>query len=211
MPEIAIKDKDNKTIEKINVRQDVFGGGQIRQSLMHQAVINYLANQRQGTHCTKTKGLVSGGGRKPYRQKKTGRARAGSNRSPLWRGGGTIFGPQPRDYSYKLPKKMKRQALMAALYEKLSRNEVVVVDSIPLEKPKTKEMVAILQNLGLDNKRVLIVLHQEDKTIALSARNIPNVRIARAADLNTYEVISATMLLMTREAWIRLEGLGEQR
>lgn len=208
MPEIAIKDKDNKTVETISLGQDVFGGQSAR-GIMHQAVVNYLANQRQGTHSTKTKGLVSGGGKKPYRQKKTGRARAGSNRSPLWRGGGTIFGPLPRDYSYKLPKKMRRRALMAALHEKLSSNEIVILDSLPVEKPKTKEMMGILKNLGLDNKRVLIVLPENNEPIALSARNIPGVKIARAPDLNTYDVISSHMLLMTREAFSKLEGMRE--
>jgi large subunit ribosomal protein L4 len=208
MPEIEIKDRDNKTIEKINLRDDVFGG-QVKQGIMHQVVVNFLANQRQGTHCTKTKGLVSGGGKKPYRQKHTGRARAGSNRSPLWRGGGTIFGPQPRDYSYAVPKKVRRRALMAALHQKLVSNEIVFVDSIPVEKPKTKEMIAILKNLGLDNKSVLIVLPEKNDPVALSARNIPGVKIARAMDLNTYDIIASNMLLMTREALTRLGEIKE--
>jgi large subunit ribosomal protein L4 len=203
MPEIEIKDRDNKTVEKINLREDVFGGHANR-GILHQVVVNFLANQRQGTHSTKTKGFVSGGGRKPYRQKHTGRARAGSNRSPLWRGGGTIFGPLPRDYSYTVPKKVKRRALMAALYEKLSGNEIVVIDSIPVEKPKTKEMMTILKNLGLDKKSVLIVLREHNDTVALSARNIPGVAITRAIDLNTYDVIASNMLLVTKEAFKRL-------
>jgi len=206
MPEIEIKDRDNKTVEKINLREDVFGG-QANRGILHQVVVNFLANQRQGTHSTKTKGFVSGGGKKPYRQKHTGRARAGSNRSPLWRGGGTIFGPLPRDYSYSVPKKVKRRALMAALYEKLSGNEIVVVDSIPIEKPKTKEMISILKNLGLDKKSLLIVLPEFHDTVALSARNIPGVAITRAADLNTYDVISSNMLLVTREAFMKLGEL----
>jgi large subunit ribosomal protein L4 len=206
MPEIEIKDRDNKTVEKINLREDLFGG-QANRGILHQVVVNFLANQRQGTHSTKTKGFVSGGGKKPYRQKHTGRARAGSNRSPLWRGGGTIFGPLPRDYSYSVPKKVKRRALMAALYEKLSGNEIVVVDSIPIEKPKTKEMISILKNLGLDKKSLLIVLPEFNDTVALSARNIPGVAITRAADLNTYDVISSNMLLVTREAFMKLGEL----
>jgi len=206
MPEIEIKDRDNKTVEKINLREDLFGG-QANRGILHQVVVNFLANQRQGTHSTKTKGFVSGGGKKPYRQKHTGRARAGSNRSPLWRGGGTIFGPLPRDYSYSVPKKVKRRALMAALYEKLSGNEIVVVDSIPIEKPKTKEMISILKNLGLDKKSLLIVLPEFNDTVALSARNIPGVAITRAADLNTYDVISSNMLLVTKEAFMKLGAL----
>jgi large subunit ribosomal protein L4 len=208
MPEIEIKDRDNRTIETVQIRDDVFGG-KGKKGLLHQVVVNFLANQRQGTHSTKTKGLVSGGGRKPYRQKHTGRARAGSNRSPLWKGGGTIFGPQPRDYSYKVPKKVKRRALKAALHEKLSSNEIIVLDSIPVEKPKTKEMITILKNLGLDKKSVLIVLPEYSDSVVLSARNIPGVKVARTMDLNTYDVIAANMLLMTREALTRLGDIKE--
>lgn len=207
MPEIEIKDRNNNTIEKINLHEEVFGG-RAKRGMLHQAVVNFLANQRQGTHSTKTKGLVRGGGKKPYRQKHTGRARSGSNRSPLWRGGGTIFGPQPRDYSFTVPKKVKRRALMAALHEKLSSNEIVVVDSIAMEKPKTKEMMTILKNLGLDKKKVLIVLPECNDPIALSARNIPGVAVTRAMDLNTYDVLASNMLLVTREA---LSSLGDIR
>ena len=208
MPEIEIKDRDNKIIEKINLREDVFGV-QGKRGILHQVVVNFLANQRQGTHSTKTKGLVSGGGRKPFKQKHTGRARAGGSRSPLWRGGGTVFGPQPRDYSYKVPKKVKRRALMAALYEKLYSNEIVVIDSIPIEKPRTKEMLSILKNLGLDKKSVLVVLPEHNDSVAMSVRNIPGVRITRAMDLNTYDVIASNMLLMTREAIARFEEIKE--
>ena len=208
MPEIEIKDRDNKIIEKMNLREDVFGV-QGKRGILHQVVVNFLANQRQGTHSTKTKGLVSGGGRKPFKQKHTGRARAGGSRSPLWRGGGTVFGPQPRDYSYKVPKKVKRRALMAALYEKLYSNEIVVIDSIPIEKPRTKEMLSILKNLGLDKKSVLVVLPEHNDSVAMSVRNIPGVRITRAMDLNTYDVIASNMLLMTREAIARFEEIKE--
>jgi large subunit ribosomal protein L4 len=208
MPEIEIKNRDNKIIEKMNLREDVFGV-QVKRGILHQVVVNFLANQRQGTHSTKTKGLLSGGGRKPFKQKHTGRARAGSNRSPLWRGGGTVFGPQPRDYSYKVPKKVKRRALMAALHEKLYSNEIVVIDSILMEKPRTKDMMSILKNLGLDKKSVLIVLPEHNNSVALSARNIPGVHITRAMDLNTYDVIASNMLLMTREALTRLEEIKE--
>jgi len=208
MPEIEIKDRDNKIIEKIQLPEDVFGS-QAKRGVLHQVVVNFLANQRQGTHSTKTKGLISGGGKKPYKQKHTGRARAGSSRSPLWRGGGTVFGPQPRDYSYKVPKKVKRRALMAALHEKLYSNAIVVIDSIPIEKPRTKEMLSILKNLGLDKKSVLIVLPEYNDSVALSVRNIPGVSITKATDLNTYDVIASNMLLVTRETLIGLEGIKE--
>ncbi len=208
MPEIEIKDKNNATVGKINLSDDLFGAA-VRQGVIHDAVVNYLANQRQGTHATKTKGLVSGGGRKPWKQKHTGRARSGSNRSPLWRGGGIIFGPQPRDYSYKLPRKVRRLALMSAIQEKLASGEVVVIDTLSLEKPKTKDMVSILKNLDLGDKRVLIVLPEKDDTVALSARNIPGVRVVRAMDINVYDVIGSGIMLMTRDAALRLGEIRE--
>lgn len=206
MPEVEVKDGNNNTIGKITLRDDIFGV-QAKQGIVHDAVINYLANQRQGTHATKTKGLVSGGGKKPWKQKHTGRARSGSIRSPLWRGGGIVFGPQPRDYSYNLPKKVKRLALMTAFQEKLSSGEVVIIDNLSLEKPKTKDMVSILKNLGLHDKSVLIVLPEKNDTILLSARNIPGVSVTRAMDLNTYDILSKNVVLMTREAAAKLEEI----
>lgn len=203
MPEIEVKDRNNNTVEKINLSEDIFGA-QAKQGVLHTAVINFLANQRQGTHSTKTKGFVSGGGKKPWRQKHTGRARAGSIRSPLWRGGGIVFGPQPRDYSYSLPRKVKRLALMAAFREKLSNGEVVIIDDLTLEKPRTKDMIAILKNLGLDAKSVLIVLPERRDSVILSARNIPGVSVRRSMDLNTYDVMKYNVLLMTKEAAARL-------
>jgi len=206
MPEVDIKDKNNNIIGKISLRDDI-REDYPKQGVIHDAVINYLANQRQGTAATKTKGLISGGGKKPWKQKHTGRARAGSIRSPLWRGGGTVFGPQPRDYSYKLPKKIKRLALLTAFHKKLSSGEVVIIDNLSVEKPKTKEMVSILKNLGLDHKSVLIVLPEKDDTIMRSARNIPGVSVTRTSDLNTYNILANNMLLMTKEAAAKLEEI----
>jgi len=206
MPEVDIKDKNNNIIGKISLRDDI-REDYPKQGVIHDAVINYLANQRQGTAATKTKGLISGGGKKPWKQKHTGRARAGSIRSPLWRGGGTVFGPQPRDYSYKLPKKIKRLALLTAFHKKLSSGEVVIIDNLSVEKPKTKEMVSILKNLGLDHKSVLIVLPEKDDNIMRSARNIPGVSVTRTSDLNTYNVLANNMLLMTKEAAAKLEEI----
>jgi large subunit ribosomal protein L4 len=208
MPEVEIKDKNNNTVGKMSLRDDLFGA-RAKEGVVHTAVINYLANQRQGTHATKTKGLISGGGKKPWRQKHTGRARSGSIRSPLWRGGGTVFGPQPRDYSYSLPRKVKRLALMAALREKLSDGEVVIIDDLTLEKPRTKDMISILKNLGLDGKSVLVVLLDKKDSVILSARNIPRVSVTRSTDLNTYDVMKYSTLLMTSEAAARLEELRE--
>jgi large subunit ribosomal protein L4 len=208
MPEVEIKDKNNNVVGKLSLRDDIFGAGP-KEGVIHASVINYLANQRQGTHATKTRGLISGGGRKPWRQKHTGRARSGSIRSPLWRGGGTVFGPQPRDYSYSLPRKVKRLALMAAFREKLSNGEVVVIDDLPVEKPRTKDMIFIMKNLGLEGKSVLVILPERKDSIILSARNIPRVSVTRAMDLNTYDVMKYNVLLMTREAAARLEELRE--
>ena len=206
MPDVEIKDKNNNIVGKMNLSDDVFDI-HTKEGVVHSAVVNFLANQRQGTHSTKTKGLVSGGGKKPWKQKGTGRARAGSIRSPLWRTGGIVFGPQPRDYSYKLPKKVKRLALMTAFYRKLADGEVVVIDNFAIEKPKTKEMKEILKNLGLAGKSILIVLPEKDNSVVLSARNIPSVSVTRTADLNTYDVIVHNVLLMTKDAAIRIEDI----
>jgi large subunit ribosomal protein L4 len=204
MTEVEIKDKNNNVIGKMSLPENVFGV-RSKKSVIHETVVNFLANQRQGTHATKTKGLVRGGGKKPWRQKHTGKARSGSIRSPLWRGGGTIFGPQPRDYSYNIPKKVKRLALMAALNEKISSGAVVVIDSISIQKPRTKEMISILKNLGLDNTSVLIVLPEKDDAVIFSARNIPGVSVVRAGDLNAYDLLTHNLLLATKEAVKRLE------
>jgi large subunit ribosomal protein L4 len=206
MPDVEIKDKNNNIVGKMNLSDDVFDI-HAKEGVVHSAVVNFLANQRQGTHSTKTKGLVSGGGKKPWKQKGTGRARAGSIRSPLWRTGGIVFGPQPRDYSYNLPKKVKRLALMTAFYRKLADGEVVVIDNFAIEKPKTKEMKEILKNLGLTGKSILIVLPEKDNSVVLSARNIPSVSVTRTADLNTYDVIVHNVLLMTKDAAIRIEDI----
>jgi len=206
MPDVEIKDRNNNIVGKMNLSDDVFDI-HAKEGVVHSAVVNFLANQRQGNHSTKTKGLVSGGGKKPWKQKGTGRARAGSIRSPLWRTGGIVFGPQPRDYSYNLPKKVKRLALMTAFYRKLADGEVVVIDNFAIEKPKTKEMKEILKNLGLTGKSILIVLPEKDNSVVLSARNIPSVSVTRSADLNTYDVIVHNVLLMTKDAAIRIEDI----
>ncbi len=206
MPEIDIKDRNNNIVEKITLSDDVFGI-HAKEGVVHEAVVNFLANQRQGTHATKTKGLVSGGGKKPWKQKHTGRARAGSIRSPLWRGGGIVFGPQPRDYSYNIPKKVKKLALMAAFQKKLSVGEVVVVNNFAIDKPRTKEMISILKNLGINDKSVLIVLPEKDDAVELSARNIPGVGMVKVSDLTTYDVVAFNTLLMTKEAVSRLEEI----
>ncbi|MEW6002052.1 MAG: 50S ribosomal protein L4 [Nitrospirota bacterium] len=207
MPEVEVKDRNNNTVGKINLSNEIFDLP-VNHGLVHEAVINYLANQRQGTHATKTRGIVRGGGRKPWKQKHTGRARAGSIRSPLWRGGGIVFGPQPRDYSYKLSKKVRKLSLRNALSAKFAAGEVIIIDDIFMDKPKTKEMVEILNNLGLYSKSVLIVLPEKNDPVALSARNIPGVDVTMARDLHSYNVVAHNILLMTKEAALMIEGSG---
>lgn len=199
MSGVEIRDTKNNIKGNVELPAQVFGLS-ARTDIMHASVVNFLANQRQGTHATKTKGLVSGGGRKPYKQKHTGRARAGSSRSPIWRGGGTIFGPQPRDYSYSLPKNVKKRALGEALSAKLQSGEVAFLEGIAISKPRTKDMVEVLKNLGLEGKTVLIVLPEKDENVILSARNIPGVKIARARDINPYEVLKHERVLITKGA-----------
>jgi len=205
MPEVAVKTIDNKDAGTLSLSEALFGleGGD---GLMHESVVNFLANQRQGTHATKNRALITGGGRKPYRQKGTGRARAGSTRSPLWKGGATIFGPQPRDYTYAMPKKARRKALHAALSRKLADGEVVVVDEMKFSEPKTKSMMSVLASLGLTEGSVLVVLPEMDANVALSARNIPGVNLRMAADLNAYEVLAHRTLLMTKGSVSVLEN-----
>ncbi|MFN3479519.1 MAG: 50S ribosomal protein L4, partial [Thermodesulfovibrionales bacterium] len=141
-----------------------------------------------------------GGGKKPWRQKHTGRARAGSIRSPLWRGGGTVFGPQPRDYYRSLPQTIRKRALQEALSAKFSSGEIVAIESLNIEKPKTKEMIKIIDGLGLNNKSLLIVLKEKDEKVILSARNIPGVDVMRVVDLNAYQLLSHDRILITKEA-----------
>ncbi|MDA8088956.1 MAG: 50S ribosomal protein L4 [Nitrospiraceae bacterium] len=204
MASIEIKDIKNNVVGSMDLsaRFSMDGKG----ALMHEAVVSYLANQRQGTHATKTKGLVSGGGKKPWKQKHTGRARAGSSRSPLWRGGGTVFGPQPRDYSYELPKTARRTALFAAFSRKIKDGEVLVIEGIKFEEPRTKEMVSILKNLGLAGGSTLLIVSEVDRPVVLSARNIPGVSVVCAKDLNIYEVVSHTKVLVTKSAMEVLEA-----
>jgi large subunit ribosomal protein L4 len=199
MAEIDIRDKDNKKIDTLGLREDIFGLP-AKGHILHESVVNYLANQRQGTHSTKTRGMVSGGGKKPWKQKHTGRARAGSIRSPLWRGGAIVFGPQPRDYSYHMNKKQKRLALKTALSSKVAENQLIVIDSLPLTEPKTKVMVSLLKTFGISGKSVLVVTKDKDDNVLLSSRNIPCIGVKTAADLNTYCVLEHEYLLVTKDA-----------
>jgi large subunit ribosomal protein L4 len=171
---------------------------------MYEAVKNYLANQRQGTQSAKTRAEVRGGGRKPWRQKGTGRARHGSIRSPQWIGGGVVFAPKPRDYSYKLPKKIKRLALKSALSSKVEDNEIIVVDSLVLNKPKTKDMIKVLSNLKA-GKKTLVVMPERDENVILASRNIPGVKTAYVNTINVYDILNCDSFLITKEAVNKVE------
>lgn len=191
----------NKVGEKIDsVQLDERFGGPVRKTLLRDAVLMYEANKRQGNASTKTKGEVAGGGKKPWVQKHTGRARAGSIRSPLWKGGGVVFGPKPREYSYAIPKKARKQALFSALTARVRDNELVVVEDLNFDAPKTKQMVEILKALGINGLRCLIVIPNANEMVWKSARNIPSVKVMNSAELNAYEVLKPEKILLTREA-----------
>jgi large subunit ribosomal protein L4 len=172
----------------------------VHEHLMWLSVKRHLGDQRQGTAKVKTRGEVSGGGRKPWKQKGTGRARSGSNTSPLWPGGGRAFGPKPRDYRTELPRKQRRAALTAALSQKAGENAVTVLESLSFEAPRTKEMAGILKRLGLDSKRTLLVIGESDPNVVRSCRNLRNLQTTLAHQLNPYELLNAEALLVTAPA-----------
>jgi len=178
---------------------------QVHEHLLWLSVKRHLGNQRQGTAKVKTRGEVSGGGRKPWRQKGTGRARSGSNTSPLWPGGGRAFGPKPRDYRTELPRAQRRQALASALSYKAGENAVAVLDSLSFAAPKTKEMAQTLKALNLSDKRTLLVLGQADENVVRSCRNLPNLRTTLAHQVNPYELMNCEMLLLTRDGLDRIK------
>jgi large subunit ribosomal protein L4 len=178
-------------------------GAKTRPHLLHQAVVMQLANRRAGSAATKTKGFVSGGGKKPWRQKGTGRARAGSIRSPIWVGGGTTFGPQPRDYSYRMPRTARREALLSALSLKNREGKIIVVDKFELDEIKTKLMVKALAELKVNS--ALVVIPQSDVKIERSARNLPKIKVLRVEGLNVYDLLRYEHLILTEGALKRLE------
>lgn len=182
---------------------DELFGGPVRKHLLHSVVKMQLANRRAGTASTKTKGLVSGGGKKPWKQKGTGRARAGSSRSPIWPGGGTVFGPQPRDYSYRMPASARRSALRAVLALKFKEGSLVVVDKIEIEA-KTKSVAKMLEGLGLSS--VLIITGEQNANLERATRNLPYAKVLRSEGANVYDILRYRTLLLTRDAVAALEG-----
>lgn len=198
MPKVAVFNIDGQQVGDIELKDEVFGV-QVNEPLLHQAVQVYLANQRQGTQSAKTRAEVRGGGRKPWRQKGTGRARHGSIRSPQWTGGGVVFAPKPRDYSQKLPKKMRRQAMLSALSLKAKGNEIIVLDELKIEKPKTKLIDEMLKNLNVE-KKALIVLKDSDQAVEKSVRNLPGAKMILAGTLNVYDILKYDTFVITKQA-----------
>ncbi len=197
MATITIYDQTKKEVGSMDLAPEVFEVP-VKPEILHLVVRSQLAAKRQGTHATKTRGMKRGGGAKPWRQKGTGRARAGSTRSPLWRGGGTTFGPQPRDYSFKVNKKVRRLALRMALTSRLSEEKMMVVKNIDLPEIKTKLFAEVAQALGLE--KALVVVKDADNKLLLSARNIPGIKLITADQLNVYDILKARQLVMLENA-----------
>ena len=203
MPTVSVYDMTGKETGKMELSDAIFGI-EPNKAVMHSAVVNYLANQRQGTQSTLTRAEVSGGGKKPWRQKGTGNARQGSTRSPQWTHGGIAFGPKPRSYRYAIPKKMRRLALKSAFSDKVATGDMIVLDALTLEEIKTKTVAAMLKALGAE-KKVMIVLPEKDETVLKSARNIPGVNVTLVNTLNTYEVLNADKFIVLKDAVTKIE------
>ena len=203
MPTVSVYDMTGKQTGSMELSADVFGI-EPNTAVLHSAVVNYLANQRQGTQSTKTRTEVSGGGKKPWRQKGTGHARQGSTRAPQWTHGGIALGPKPRSYRFARPKKVRRLALKSAFSSKVAAEEMLVLDSLTMEAPKTKTIVNMLNALGAD-KKVLLVLPEKNDTVVLSVRNIPGVKTALVNTLNVYDVLNADKFIVVKDAVAQLE------
>ena len=200
---VAIVDGDNHKVSEHALRPEVFAVA-VNDHLLYEAVKQYRANARRGTHMTKNRALVSGSGRKPWRQKGTGRARVGEIRTPLWRHGGTVFGPVPRDYSYAMPKKARAAALRSALTQRYNDGGLRVVERFGIEQPKTKVLKQLLDRLGMEGK-TLLVDHQPDEALRLSGRNIPGLKVVDSTQVNVYDILDCRNLLVSQEALDKLE------
>ena len=203
MTKVTLFKQDGTTNGEIELNSEIFGI-EPNENVVFDAVIMQRASLRQGTHAVKNRSAVSGGGRKPWRQKGTGRARQGSIRSPQWRGGGIVFGPTPRSYSYKLPKKVRRLAIKSVLSQKVLDNKLVVVEALQFDAPKTKEFAQVLSNLNVDTK-VLVVVESSNDFALLAARNIPNVTIVDETDVTVFDVVNNDKLLFTKAALSKVE------
>ena len=202
MASVAVYNIEGKEVEKLELNDSVFGV-EINEHLVHMAVVSQLANNRQGTQSAKTRSEVSGGGRKPWRQKGTGHARQGSTRSPQWDGGGVVFAPKPRDYSFKMNKKEKQAAIKSALTSKVQDSKLVVVDDLKMDEIKTKKFVQILKNLNAE--KAFVVTKDVDKNVVLSANNIQDVKTAPSNQINVYDILKYDTLVLTKDAVAAIE------
>ena len=202
MANVSVYNMEGKEVGTIELKDSVFGV-EVNEHLVHMAVVQQLANNRQGTQKAKTRSEVSGGGRKPWRQKGTGHARQGSTRAPQWTGGGVVFAPVPRDYSFKLNKKEKRAALKSALTSRVQNNKLIVVDELKFDEIKTKKFQAVLDNLKVS--KALVVLADNDEKVVMSARNIPAVKTALTSTINVYDILKGDTVILTKDAVAKIE------
>ena len=203
MATVAVFDIANNKVGDIELNESIFGV-EMNAGLLHQAVLMQLAAQRLGTHATKTRGFVRGGGRKPWKQKGTGRARSGSTRSPLWVGGGTVFGPHPRKYAFSMPRKQRRLAIKCALSDKVKSGDFIVLDSLAFDAPKTKQVVKLFGDFGIDAK-ALFITADEAENVEKSARNIQGVKAINTNGLNVFDILNSDKLFITKDAITRIE------
>ncbi len=204
MPKVSVYNMTGAQTGEIELNDDVFGV-EVNEAVMHQAVVMQLASRRLGTASTKTRGLVRGGGRKPWRQKGTGRARSGSTRSPIWVGGGTVFGPLPRSYAFSMPRKARRLAIRSALSAKVKAGELMVMEDIAIAEPKTKTVVNMLDSLKVGDDKALIIVASLDENVEKSSRNIPGVKSITSMGLNVYDILYHDKVLITKDAVSKIE------
>ncbi len=202
MANVSVYNMEGNEVGSLELNDAIFGV-EINEHLVHMAVLQYMANKRQGTQSAKTRGEVRGGGRKPWRQKGTGHARQGSIRAPQWKGGGVVFAPKPRDYSFKINRKEKRIALKSALTARVNEKKFIVLDELKFDEIKTKKMVAVLNALHAD--KALVVLGENDDTVIRSTRNIPNTKIALTNTINVYDIMKYSTLIVTKDAVAKIE------
>ena len=199
MPTLPVYDMTNAKVGDIELAAEIFDV-KINEGLVHQAVVMQLASRRLGTHATKTRGMVRGGGRKPWRQKGTGRARVGSRRSPLWRGGGTIFGPHPRDYSFTMPRKQRRLAIKCVLTDKVKSGNLIVLDDLNFDAPKTKKFVEFQKVFGVDACKSLFITKELIDNVVRSSNNLQNAKTISAIQLNVFDILNSDKLFITKDA-----------
>ena len=214
MPSTTVYNMAGEAVEQLELSEQVFGVIP-NVAVLHQVVTAQLVNRRQGNASTKTRSEVSGGGKKPYKQKGTGRARQGSTRAPQFRHGGTVFGPKPHIYHHDVPKKMRRLAIRSALSDKVANEQLIVVNQLSLETPRTKDMIALLGRLPIEGRKVLMMLPQRDENLVLSARNLPNAKVQHVSSINVVELLKHDCIIMPRQTvrWIELvfgEGLSAE-